>query len=358
MVSLLFAVALASSMLVIAGLTQFALKIGLVDRPGGHKHHDRPVPLLGGIAFYVAFLISIGLSVVFGLMSASLIWPLLASITILFAVGLADDLHPLPVMLRFVTQVIAVLIMVEYGGVSLEHLGGIVPGVSDIKLGWIALPFTIFATVAVINATNMMDGIDGLLGGLSFVSMLGLMLLLPSERGVYISVTVAFAGAIAGFLYFNLRRAGNPRARVFMGDAGSTVLGFLFAWILIANSQGEERAIQPVSALWILSIPLFDSLAAIVRRLWLRKSPVRPDNYHFHHLLLSAGYTVPGAVFFIIYLHAALIGLGLLAMTLAVPEWVQMLLFVAIFVAYLYCLARPWRFVPTLQRLRVILSGS
>ena len=344
--------------LVIKLLIPLAPRIGLVDRPGGHKHHEQEVPLLGGIGIYLALAGGIGVLETIDSEDSHVSTALLISTGLLFLVGLIDDMRPLSVKLRVIVQVFAALVMIEMGDVSLRNLGAILPGMGDVELGTFATPFTVVATIGVINAINMADGIDGLAGSLGVISLLGLtMVLWSAGGGNYLFLVVLLMGALSGFLVFNLRRIGRPTAQVFLGDAGSTVLGFLFTWILIAKSQGEYRAMQPVTALWILAVPLFDTVAAMVRRLWLRRSPFHPDKTHLHHLLLDAGFSVSAAVFVIVYLQMLLIGIGIMGLYFSVPEWLQLLLFLAFFVGYMYALARPWRLVPVLKRLRLVLAG-
>lgn len=196
----------------------------------------------------------------------------------------------------------------------------------------------------------MIDGIDGLSGSVSLVS-LGLIgvVAYSAHSSWSLFLIVALMGGVAGFLYYNLRYPGNGRARVFLGDNGSMLSGFLFAWLLVALSQGDGRvAMTPVTALWLFALPLMDTVGVMVRRIWLGKSPFRPDRQHLHHLLVRAGFRVCDIVLVavILQLGFGLTGIaGLLLVTphvLVVPRRIR-----GVFLLTL----RPWRVVPWLRRL-------
>ena len=149
---------------------------------------------------------------------------------------------------RFVAQVIAALLMIFGAGVVLNDLGSMTPSGELLQLGFLAVPFTVFATLGIINALNMCDGLDGLSGSLTLTSLSGLILVayIWGSPGRYGACCRFLGTAIVGFLLFNLRLLGRERASVFMGDAGSMFLGFALTWYAISLSQGESRALPPV----------------------------------------------------------------------------------------------------------------
>jgi len=210
--------------------------------------------------------------------------------------------------------------MVFWGGVALHDLGELAFG-APLELGFLAIPFTLFATIGVINALNMIDGIDGLSGSVSLVTLF-LLAVVAFTGGAsdYALLALGLLGGVAGFLFFNLRFLSQRRARVFLGDNGSMLLGFLFAWLLIALSQGPGRVITPVTALWLLSIPLMDTLGVMLRRIWLGKSPFRPDRHHLHHLFIRAGFRVQDIVYAIALIQLTLGAIGILGMRLQVAR--------------------------------------
>jgi undecaprenyl-phosphate alpha-N-acetylglucosaminyl 1-phosphatetransferase len=334
----------------------YAPRLGLIDRPGEHKQHTHITPFVGGFGIFAALLGGLALMQAWGNLPGMSWWPLAAGGALMFATGLVDDILRLGFKIRLVLQTLAALIMIQAGGVLLTDLGNIGP-MGSIELGWLAVPFTVLATVGVINAMNMIDGIDGLSGSLSFISLFLLVVLATGagQSGLAI-LALALAGGALGFLYFNLRYGHQHRARVFMGDNGTMLLGFLFAWLFIGLSQGPARAMTPVTALWLFSIPLMDTVGVMLRRIWMGRSPFRPDRYHLHHLFLRAGFTVKDTTLAIVMLHLALGGIGVAAYWAGVSEQVLFLAFLGVFAVFFYLILRPWRFVPALRKLHTLLG--
>jgi undecaprenyl-phosphate alpha-N-acetylglucosaminyl 1-phosphatetransferase len=324
-------------------------RLGAMDRPGGHKQHAVSTPFVGGLGLISVLVVAFTLGD--HLPGGSPSVALLAGSVCMFVTGMADDIWHLGCRSRFAVQAAVALAMVFVGGVELASFGELLPAV-EVDLGWLALPMTVFATIGLINAVNMIDGIDGLSGSVSLVSLVFIAVVaLLSGNSAYLLVTVALMGGVAGFLFFNLRYPGNPRARVFLGDNGSMLLGFVFAWLLSALSQGgEAAAMTPVTALWLFALPLMDTIGVMVRRIWLGKSPFRADRHHLHHLLVRAGFRVCDvvAVAVLMQIVFALIGVG--GLLLGVPEYLMFWLFLGVFAVYLLIIARPWRLVPWLQR--------
>lgn len=355
--ALFFGLCLIISGIVIRVGMQFAGHMGVLDHPGGHKQHDTSTPFVGGFGIITVVLSALFLSYIFfPELSPLPIATLALGTTILFATGLADDVWHLNFKTRFVIQALVAMAMVYIGGVELHSLGILVPGIS-VELGSYALPVTVFATIGLINALNMIDGIDGLSGTLSFIS-LGFMALAATlaQNDIYLAFIVAVMGGVAGFLYFNLRYPSNSRARVFLGDNGSMLLGFVFAWLFISLSQGEQRAMPPVTALWLFGVPLLDTVSVMLRRIWHGKSPFLADRNHLHHLFLKAGFRVSDTVWCIALLQLSLGLAGIIGMRLDFPEPLMFGSFLIVFAVYFYVIARPWRFVPNLRQLNIALG--
>jgi UDP-GlcNAc:undecaprenyl-phosphate GlcNAc-1-phosphate transferase len=251
--AVLFGVCLLISGVAIRLGSSLADYLGIVDRPGGHKQHEASTPFVGGVGILAVLLSLFFLfEPLFGIFSLASLKGILIGALVLFLTGLADDILHLSFKLRFVVQATVALSMVFVGGVELLSLGELLPG-WRFDLGVLSIPLTIFATVGLINAVNMIDGIDGLSGSLSLVSLaLVGQVAFFAGQGAYVALVVALIAGLAGFLYYNLRYPGNKRARVFLGDNGSMVLGFLFAWLFIALSQGDSPAMTPVTALCCL----------------------------------------------------------------------------------------------------------
>ena len=313
-------------------LRPLAIRIGLVDHPGTRKQHRGSIALVGGIAMFCG--------VVFASLSldASLAGfrAFFAAATLLVIVGILDDFRELPSWARFVAQLAAVLIMVFWGGVVVTDLGELT-GSQSVSLGMWAIPFTVFASIGVINATNMSDGVDGLAGGLSFVAFLLLgVIAMTGGRVVDGYLLFLFATVVGIFLLFNLRHPWRRRASVFMGDAGSMFLGFALAWFVVSLSQGESRVMTPVTALWILALPLIDAVGILIRRSLRGNSPFVAARDHIHHVLLECGYGVNGTVCTILGMSVTLGLFGLFGWYAGVSEFVLFYGFLGVFALHLF----------------------
>jgi UDP-GlcNAc:undecaprenyl-phosphate GlcNAc-1-phosphate transferase len=341
-----FLVAFLASVATIVCVKPLAVYVGLVDKPGGHKAHDNHVPLVGGVAIFVSLSLAWFLAPRLGLSSINSVFA--AAGGLLFMVGLVDDRRPLSVRLRFAVQIIAASLLI-YSNVVIVDLGYLL-GDTPFALHWLAVPVTIIATVGAINALNMIDGMDGLAGSVSWVSfMLLTIVAFSSSNLLQILILLCVLGGLSGFLAFNMPLPGRARAHIFMGDAGSTLLGFLLANSLIVLSQGEYRAMAPVTAVWIFAVPLLDTLGVMLRRVWLGKSPFSADRGHIHHLLLDAGFRVRHAVLLIALLQTVLGGVGLFIDYVNAPELLSLALFGVLFCGYAYLISRPWRAVPIMR---------
>jgi UDP-GlcNAc:undecaprenyl-phosphate/decaprenyl-phosphate GlcNAc-1-phosphate transferase len=314
-------------------VSPIAANIGLVDKPGAHKNHNGFVPVVGGMAIYISLLTTCTLLAALDFASINSI--ILSSICILFIVGLFDDRYSLSVTFRLAMQTVASLLLV-YSNVAINDFGSIL---SDefLSTGIYSTPLTVIATVGVINSINMIDGIDGLVGVISIV-ILSLLLYVSyiSNSDLQTLIIFSIIGSLSGFLLFNMRRTGLNNAKVYMGDAGSTILGFLLAYMLISLSQGEHRAISPVVALWLASVPLMDTLGVINRRLLQSKSPFHGDRGHLHHMMMAAGFRVRQTVYFIAMIQLVLGIVGLTAYYFGIHDRISFLAFVILFIGYAY----------------------
>ncbi|MDH5693343.1 MAG: undecaprenyl-phosphate alpha-N-acetylglucosaminyl 1-phosphate transferase, partial [Gammaproteobacteria bacterium] len=225
---------------------------------------------------------------------------------------------------------------------------GYLMGESLFTLNAWAVPLTIFATVGVINAINMSDGVDGLAGGLTLISLvcLGIVAGLAGHQLFYLFAELIVV--VLAFLIFNLRTPWRKKAKVFMGNGGSMFLGFVMAWSLINMSQGEHAVFSPVTALWLFAVPLMDTVCIMLRRVLKRRSPFSPDRQHFHHALLRVGYTVNQSVWIMLGLSAVLAGFGLIGHYGGVPESIMFFSFVVLFTVYFVAMNRVWRSLTTM----------
>lgn len=313
-------------------LPKLACRIGLVDEPTSRKQHEGCIPLIGGLAMYGGLIAGLFLlypapwltfpSLVFGGL-------------MLVLVGVGDDLLELRKRIRLPAQIVAALFMAVIGGAVLHDLGWLSFG-EILTLGVLAIPFTVFCTVGVVNAVNMSDGLDGLAGGLVLVTFAALAYLAyVGGNAQELDVLLLLMGCVAAFLAFNARSPWCKKAKVFMGDAGSMFLGFAIACFLIDFSQGDQRIMHPVTALWIFAVPLMDTVAVMLRRMVAGHSPFSADRKHLHHLLLSKGLTVGQTVLAIWVLAALLAGAGVLGHSYGVSDGVMLFGFLGMFGLYL-----------------------
>jgi UDP-GlcNAc:undecaprenyl-phosphate GlcNAc-1-phosphate transferase len=307
-----------------------AIDVGLVDKPNERKHHDGQVPLIGGISIFAAVL------------AASLIWLpntlelrmyLVASAMMVF-IGALDDKYDLKVRIRIVGQIIIASLMIFGVGGYISNLGNLF-SFGDIELGPVGIIFTYFAIIVVINAYNMVDGIDGLIGSLSLNTFTAIAILfLISGNTSYLSYPLILATATLPYLIFNLGFFKSYSKKIFMGDAGSMFIGLSVIWLLTIGTQGEGASFRPVTALWICAIPLMDMLAIVMRRYRKGRSPFKPDRDHLHHILQRAGLSSRQTLVVISIASALMSILGVLGEYFQVPESIELVLFVLMFILY------------------------
>ena len=280
--------ALAGVFILVPLLVPLANRLGLTDKPDARKQHEVATPMHGGLTI---LLVLVTTAVMFHDITSPQSAAFYLAGGLLILVGVADDLRDLNWRWRIGAQVLAALGMIYIGGVSVQQLSDVV-GVKHLALGILAIPVTVFVVVGVINALNMADGVDGLAGGQALVSLL-LFCGFALYAGNYLAAErlLAVAAAVVGFLCWNLRRPGLSRAEVFLGDAGSMLLGFVIAWSAVRLSQNPAHPVSPVLGPWTIALPLIDTCSLILRRLKQGRSPFFADRDHLHHLLLDAGYS-------------------------------------------------------------------
>lgn len=282
-----------------------AFKIGAVDVPKDNRRmHKKPIARLGGLAIFYGFIVSI---LCFAEIDTGLRGILIGSV-IIVVMGIFDDIYSLNALFKFVVQIGAALIVVMHG-VQIDHISSFGLGTSPyISLGIFAVPITVLWIVGVTNALNLIDGLDGLAAGVSTISTVSLFAisLITREVGVAI-VTAAIAGAGFGFLPYNIHPA-----KIFMGDTGSTFLGFMLASISVVGLFKSYAVISVAVPFLILGLPIFDTLFAIIRRVLRGQSPMHPDRGHVHHRLIDLGFDQKQTVIIL------LITSGLLSMSAVV----------------------------------------
>lgn len=253
----------------------------LIDKPGGRKMHVGEIPVIGGIAMTAGLLIAS----IYGSGSLQGYAFFVPAVLLLVLIGALDDRYDLPPSVRFLGQICACLLMVAGAETYVQDLGTVFFG-GLVELGWFSVPFTVLIVLTAINAFNMFDGSDGIAGAQAFIALLFLgFACVVAGAASYLPIVAGLAGSVLGFLLFNWPSKRTVGMRAFMGDAGSTMLGFSLAWISIELSQSPARVINPVVILWIFALPIFDLFSSMLRRLLRRQSPFHGDSEHLHHVL-------------------------------------------------------------------------
>lgn len=331
--SFLFAVFL------ITVLTPLTYRWGLTDNPDKRKTHKGSVPLIGGIVMFVVMAVP---SLVLLPLSPTVLYLLLACL-ILTAVGVYDDRFNMSYKLRLAAQIGAALVLIFGVGDVLVSFGTLVPGL-EVPLGWFAVPVTVVGVVAIINAYNLIDGMDGLAGGLALVAFVGLYVLLAGEvSGTSEMILVFLVGALVAYMLFNLHVFPDYTTKVFMGDAGSTLLGFVIVAFLVRYTQAPGEVFEPVTALWLVAVPLMDMVVTFVRRIRHGKSPFHPDRTHVHHIFLRARFTKQATLMIILGWAALLAVLGIGMDKLGAPAWLSFLLFLGAFAMHAAVINNAWK---------------
>ncbi|SEK47378.1 UDP-GlcNAc:undecaprenyl-phosphate GlcNAc-1-phosphate transferase [Colwellia chukchiensis] len=324
-----------------------AIDVGLVDKPNARKLHEGQIPLIGGISIFAAVL------------AASLLWLpdtlelrmyLIASAMMVF-IGALDDKYDLKVRIRIIGQIIIASLMIYGVGGYISNLGNLFNS-GNIELGPFGIIFTYVAIIVVINAYNMVDGIDGLIGSLSLNTFTAIALLfLMEEQMQYLSYPLILVTATLPYLMFNMGFFNKKTKKIFMGDAGSMFIGLSVIWLLSMGTQGDNASFRPVTALWICAVPLMDMLAIVIRRYRKGKSPFKPDRDHLHHILMRIGFNSKQTLGIITVLAAFMSLLGILGEVYLVPEYIMFTMFLLSFAVYSLVIKNISKLAPSFKPL-------
>lgn len=305
------------------GTTWFSIllshRLGILDRPDPRKAHREPVAYLGGLGILLAFLVGVFLLVLalpaLGIMQSATIQIVLGGAVLIFLVGFWDDVRPVPAIGKLLLQISVAsamwfagvrVEMISYGFDAALNVGAIIS--YGITVGWY---------VGLMNALNLVDGLDGLAGGISLIGAVALvgvsMVILPSPEvvlGAYLAIITA--GSVLGFLAFNWHPA-----KTFMGDGGSLLLGFLLATASLVSSTKTPTLLALSIPLVALGLPIFETAFSFIRRAVQRQHPFKPDRRHLHHRLLDLGLDQRRVVLFLLFITAFL---GINSVILAAAE--------------------------------------
>ena len=291
-----------------------AQKWGAVDVPkDGRRMHDHPIPRMGGLAIFLGFLLSVILFIPFvqtdGL--GMQLQGMLLGAVIIVVLGILDDIYALPALPKLIVQIVAAVIAVCSGSV-IDTISN--PNIfsNDLywELGWLSIPVTVIWIVAVTNAVNLIDGLDGLACGVSTISSMTVLVIALTVAEPTVAVLMAcLAGGCIGFLPYNT----NP-AKIFMGDTGSTFLGYVLAVVSIQGLFKYYTLISFVVPFLMLGLPIFDTCFAFIRRIAHGQSPMHADRSHIHHRLIDMGLNQKQAVA-VLYVISAILGLSAVVLT-------------------------------------------
>src|ERR1700735_1952025 len=290
-----FIVSMVVTMVCLPVLVCLGRKWLMVDHPGARKVHAVAVPRVGGVAMACGVFIASVFSI--SLQTADILFLVAAAVLTTF--GGLDDRFDLDFRIKFVGQLTAVAIVIVAGDARIESIA------LDDRLwlpAWLSWPITVLFLVGVTNAVNLADGLDGLAGGTTFLCFCAIALLSGvGFPGSSTALSLAFAGAVLGFLRFN-----TYPASVFMGDAGSQLLGFGIGVLSIRATQSPGSEVSAAIPILLLAIPILDTLSVMVQRIGEGRSPFSPDKNHIHHKLLALGFGHHEAVMVIYVMQAAL----------------------------------------------------
>ncbi len=320
---------------VIPAVIKVAREKHLMNEPNGRSSHTQKTPSLGGVAIFVA------IATVFAIMTPLVLrqetsTPLiLPSLVILFFIGLKDDILVIDPYKKLVAQLLAASLLIIFADIRIGSLFGLF-GIEQLPY-LLSFGLTLFVMIVIINAYNLIDGIDGLAGGLGVVVCLTLGIYFFIAEVLWATVLCAtLTGALTGFLRFNFSRT----RKIFMGDSGSLTVGFILALLTIKFLQVNEvdnpaAYIQnaPGLAIALLFIPLFDTLRVFIHRIVSGKGPFHADRNHIHHFVVDSGFSHKQASIILCAANAMIIGLGFFAFA-QTPVVASLLSLCLLFVVY------------------------
>lgn len=314
---LAFIIAAGVALLITPFVIILAAKTGAMDAPDPRKVHKRPIPRIGGIGIYVAFMVSMLTMMAMADLESEVIFELaglLVSGTLIVLVGIIDDYRNLPAKVKLLGQIIAASVLVLAFDVRIDFVTD--PFGDYLYLEYLAIPATIFWIVGLTNTVNLIDGLDGLAAGVSMIASITIFLVALEQNILLVAVlTAALAGAAFGFLYYNF----NP-AQIFMGDSGSMFLGFMLAGISVIGAVKCAATIALIVPILALGLPILDTTFAIVRRYRGGVPIFKPDKGHLHHRLLGLGFSQRQAVL-LMYVISAMLGLSAVILNEVSPQF-------------------------------------
>ncbi|KZW98859.1 hypothetical protein JL49_20930 [Pseudoalteromonas luteoviolacea] len=337
------------SMLAVSFLSAASNYLGLIDTPCSRKAHKGKIPLVGGIAVFTGSSVGIMLTFEYSLFSSLFI---IASSLMVF-IGVLDDKYNLSVRSRLIGQFLVSSILVFGLNTYLSSLGNIIFGI-DVELAQFGIIFTYLAIIGAINAFNMVDGIDGLLGGVGCNALLGVAVLCYLAGNEYLfKYALIIIVAMLPYLLANLRIWPFSQKKIFMGDAGSMFIGLVVVWLIVFGTQDTflgEKSFNPVTALYLVALPLMDMVAIMFRRIKKKQSPFKPDRNHIHHIFMRAGLSDRQALVILCLLSLTIMLVGITIELIGFSEWLSLLIFLGIFMIFNLMINHAWVVVKFIRK--------
>jgi UDP-GlcNAc:undecaprenyl-phosphate GlcNAc-1-phosphate transferase len=303
---LTFLLSLLITYILIPFVKKIALVIGALDYPNSRRVNKKPVPNIGGIAIYLGFIVSVLL-----MAPGKLITGILLGGTFILVIGVIDDLYEISPLWKLSGQIIAAVILL-FSGVQIEFITNPFGGM--IYLGYWGIPLTILWIVSITNTVNLIDGLDGLAAGVSVIAVFTLFFVSIQEGQMTSAIlALALAGSALAFLKYNFHPA-----QIFMGDSGAMFLGYTLAAISVAGALKSAAAVTLIVPVLALGVPIFDTVFAIIRRVYNSKPIAEADKGHIHHRLLALGWSQSESVLIV---YGISIFLGLMALVINGTTW-------------------------------------
>jgi UDP-GlcNAc:undecaprenyl-phosphate/decaprenyl-phosphate GlcNAc-1-phosphate transferase len=298
-------------------IIKLALKIGATDRPSKRKVHQKIMPRLVGLAIFISFLVG---ALITNPINNTYVWILLGA-TVIVVVGILDDIFELSAMIKLLGQVAAASVVTIFGGIQLAFIN--LPFGGVLEFGIFSIPMTLFWIVAITNAINLIDGLDGLASGVTSIALITVSIMAFMMGNMYVfAFSMLLLFSILGFIYYNFHPA-----KVFLGDTGSLFLGYMIAVLSLMGFK-NITLVSLIVPLFILGVPIIDTFFAIIRRSRNKVPFYIPDRSHLHHCLLDLGYSHRKTVL-IIYSISAGFGIAAILFSMA-TIWGALFITVAI----------------------------
>jgi UDP-GlcNAc:undecaprenyl-phosphate GlcNAc-1-phosphate transferase len=303
-----------------------------VDVPGRRHIHKKITPRWGGVAFFAGVL-----PVLLVLHAESAMTSYILASFLLVGIGAIDDRYGLNPVAKFAANAAAASIVI-FGGNAVIHSIGTFGSVVSVELGWLSIPFTYLGIIGVTNAINLLDGLNGLAGGVSFLGFLIMGIIAVTAGNITVAlVCFAFAGALVAFLLFNF-----PNAKIFMGDAGSTFLGFSLALMSVQLTQTAGSPVEPMLPVLVLLLPIFDTLRVLLVRLVNHRNPFKADKSHLHHLIVRKKISPVAAVVLLWSVTAVFGGTALALAPATSGMYLAIVLFASVLLSF-FAVSLTWR---------------